>query len=458
MMSNKTTMTDSIGAEASEPKTLATGKKRWFAGKTLTLAARKSMAFCAIVLLAGAPGTQSDPAWAQGPQAGSTVETQTARDGSHDFDFNIGVWHTHIKRIADPFSAPSDSMELNGTVTVRKVWGGRAQLEEIEADGPNGHWEGLTVFLYNPQSHQWSQSFINSKMAALNSPTIGSFNNGRGELFSQDTFNGKSILVRGVWSEITPDSHSYQESYSADGGKSWSAAFIANLTREKQVAPSDSGADPGPDEAATSVTADDGQRGFDFDIGTWKTHSTRLLHPLTGSKTWVEMDGLSVVKKIWDGKANLAEYSADGTGGHVELMALRWFNPTTHEWNIDFATPTVGTLGAVPGVGKFQNGRADFYDYEPINGKSVLVRFSMWKTGVDTAQSEQAFSDDGGKTWEVNWINKYTRVKHPSTNNAGVRKCMSSLRATPPSTPEIDSRAWGHYGAFEIVGACARCA
>jgi hypothetical protein len=68
-------------------------------------------------------------------------------------------------------------------------------------------------------------------------------------------------------------------------------------------------------------------------------------------------------------------------------------------------------FGAVPGVGQFKNGRADFYDYELIDGRSVLVRFSMWSIDADRAQSEQAFSQDGGKTWEVNWINKYTRVK-----------------------------------------------
>src|ERR1700733_8402562 len=57
---------------------------------------------------------------------------QTARDGQHDFDFNIGTWKTHIKRILDPLSGASHFVELNGTVTVRKVWDGRAQLEEIE--------------------------------------------------------------------------------------------------------------------------------------------------------------------------------------------------------------------------------------------------------------------------------------------------------------------------------------
>jgi hypothetical protein len=153
--------------------------------------------------------------------------------GSHDFDFNLGTWHTQIHRIPDPFSDQSNSYDLDGTVSVRKVWGGRAQLEEIEGDGPNGHWQGLTLFLFNPKSHQWSQTFINSKMGILNSPTIGAFKNGRGELFSNDTFKNRSILVRGVWSDITANSHNYEESYSDDGGKTWSPAFIAHLTREK---------------------------------------------------------------------------------------------------------------------------------------------------------------------------------------------------------------------------------
>jgi hypothetical protein len=157
-----------------------------------------------------------------------------SRDGQHDFDFNMGVWRTYIKRILDPLSGSTHSIELNGTVTVRKVWDGKAQLEEIETEGPNGHWEGLTLFLYNPASHQWSQTFVNSKVGVLTGSLIGAFKDGRGELFSQDTFDGRSILVRAAWSDIKPDSHHFEESYSDDGGKTWAPAFIANLTREKQ--------------------------------------------------------------------------------------------------------------------------------------------------------------------------------------------------------------------------------
>jgi len=166
--------------------------------------------------------------------AQAVAHPQAAHDGQHDFDFNFGVWHTHIRRVLDPLSGSDKSIELNGTVTVRKVWDGRAQLEEIKADGPNGHLEGLTLFLYNPQSHQWSQTFAGSNDGVLTStPSIGEFKDGRGELYSQETVDGKVVLVRGVWSEILPDSHHFEISYSDDGGRTWKAAFIASLTREK---------------------------------------------------------------------------------------------------------------------------------------------------------------------------------------------------------------------------------
>ena len=165
------------------------------------------------------------------PRAASPSEP-AIRDGQHDFDFTIGAWKTHITRLQKPLSGSTTWIKMEGTKTERTIWNGRAHLEEIEADGPNGHWEGLTLFLYNPQAHQWSQSFVNSKVGVLTPPLIGAFKDGRGELFAADTVDHRSILVRGVWSDITPDSHHFEESYSNDGGKTWVPAFIANLTRE----------------------------------------------------------------------------------------------------------------------------------------------------------------------------------------------------------------------------------
>jgi hypothetical protein len=162
------------------------------------------------------------------PTAANTVEL---RDGSHDFDFNFGTWNTHIRRVLNPLTGGTDFTEMNGTVTVRKIWGGRAQLEEIKADGPKSHLEGLTLFLYNPTAHQWSQIFANSRVAMMGSPAIGEFKNGRGEFIASETYQGRSILLREVWSDITPDAHHFEESFSADGGATWSPVFIADLTR-----------------------------------------------------------------------------------------------------------------------------------------------------------------------------------------------------------------------------------
>jgi len=161
-------------------------------------------------------------------------DASKTRDGQHDFDFNIGTWNTHIKRLQHPLTGSNTWVELEGTVVVRKVWNGRAQIEEIEADGPTGHFEGLTLFLYNPQSHQWSQNFASSGGGTLSVPRVGEFKNGRGEFLDQEPFNDRTILVRVVWSNVTPNSHQFEQSFSDDGGRTWEPNFVATLTRKEQ--------------------------------------------------------------------------------------------------------------------------------------------------------------------------------------------------------------------------------
>ncbi|HZX59438.1 MAG TPA: hypothetical protein VFE54_11960 [Mucilaginibacter sp.] len=335
-------------------------------------------------------------------QQNSTTATQTptVRDGQHDFDFNVGIWKTHISRLVKPLTGSKTWTELNGTVTVRKVWGGRAQIEEIEADGPGGRFEGLTLFLYNPQSRQWSMSFANSNEGLIDQPSIGEFKNGRGEFYQQDVLRGRSIMVRMVWSDITPTSHRVEQSYSDDGGKTWEPNFIGTLTQQTQT-----------DGQTQSAAPQDVNHDFDFAFGTWKEHTSRLQHPLTGSKTWTEMEGQSHDYKLWNGKGNLTELESDGPNGHLELLALRLYNPQAHQWNLTFATSNVGVLGLPALVGEFKNGRGEFYDQELLGDKAIWVRFTVFPIGPDSMQSEQAFSNDGGQTWETNWINKYSRIK-----------------------------------------------
>ncbi len=159
------------------------------------------------------------------------ASAQAVRDGSHDFDFARGVWHTHATQVLDPFDGGTHTEVMDGTKTARPLWNGRAWLEEIEADGPHGHWEGASLFVYNPSAGQWSQTYIDSASGEVEAPTIGSFKDGRGEFFGTEVFHGRTVLVRGVWSGITADAHRYEIFYSEDGGRSWVTAFRADLTR-----------------------------------------------------------------------------------------------------------------------------------------------------------------------------------------------------------------------------------
>ena len=99
------------------------------------------------------------------------------------------------------------------------------------------------------------------------------------------------------------------------------------------------------------------------------------------------------MRKVWDGRANLVELKAKGPAGSFEGLSLRLYNPQSRP------------------IGEFKDGRGEFYNQETYNGRAILVRFVITKLSQDSCPFEQAFSDDGGKTWEVNWIATDTRIK-----------------------------------------------
>jgi hypothetical protein len=152
----------------------------------------------------------------------------------------------------------------------------------------------------------------------------------------------------------------------------------------------------------------DGQHDFDFAIGTWKTHVARLQHPLTGSRDWVEYDGTSVVRALWDGRANLVELDVEGPAGRIEGLSLRLYDPQSRQWSLNYASRNRGSLSP-PATGSFRNGHGEFLSREAIDGRAIVVRFVVSDITPTSCRYEQAFSDDGGRTWEVNWVATDTR-------------------------------------------------
>lgn len=177
----------------------------------------------------------------------------------------------------------------------------------------------------------------------------------------------------------------------------------------------------------------DGTHDFDFEIGSWKTHLKRRLRPLTGSNEWVELDGTTVVRKVWNGKANLVELNVEGPNGTLQALSLRLYDPQSHQWSLNYANAGDGHI-SVPAVGQFRDGRGEFYDQDTINGRAVLVRFVISDITPRSVHFEQAFSDDGGKTWEVNWIADDTRVSDEALAFRLTSRSFNAGAVLPDST------------------------
>lgn len=164
--------------------------------------------------------------------AGYAADAPTQNhDGSHDFDFHMGTWKTHIHRLMHPLSGSSEWTDYDGTSRVLPVWNGKASLFELEAGGPAGHLEGVGLRLYDPQSHQWNLNWTNSTVGKLDGALMGEFRDGRGDFVGEDTLNGRTILVRNSFSNITPNSSRFEQAFSGDYGRTWETNWIMTFDR-----------------------------------------------------------------------------------------------------------------------------------------------------------------------------------------------------------------------------------
>jgi hypothetical protein len=168
-----------------------------------------------------------------------------------------------------------------------------------------------------------------------------------------------------------------------------------------------------PEPPAQGAAAHDGQHDFDYLIGSWKIHLKKLVNPLTGSRQSIEFDGKVECHKIWDGRGELEQFDVDSPEKHIVIhgLAIRLYNPKTHQWHIYWADANRGMIDWPPVEGHFTNGRGEFYDEEDHDGKPILVRYVWTRTDTSSPHFEQSYSDDWGKTWEVNWITDQTKER-----------------------------------------------
>jgi hypothetical protein len=163
-------------------------------------------------------------------------------------------------------------------------------------------------------------------------------------------------------------------------------------------------------EAARAVR--DGHHDFDWELGHWDTQLQRLRAPLSGKSEWITYRGTTVVKSALDGRANLVELDVHGSAGRIAGVSLRLYRPASGEWFLHFANLANGEM-TEPMHGSFAGSVGTFYGQDTLRGAPILVRFLIKPVNSSQWRFEQAYSADGGKTWEDNWIAVDTKVAAP---------------------------------------------
>lgn len=178
------------------------------------------------------------------------------RDGSHDFDWEVGVWKTHLRVLRRSPNGTSAWVTYEGTSNVVPIWNCRADMVELEATAPDGrHVQAIDLRLYDPATRQWSLNFANATSGVMSVPTIGEFRSGVGTFYDREPIDGREVLVRNVWSGITASSAHFEQAISDDGGKTWMANWIADDTRMQGTANECDRSGPGGGRSASDGAA-----------------------------------------------------------------------------------------------------------------------------------------------------------------------------------------------------------
>jgi hypothetical protein len=167
-------------------------------------------------------------------QQTSPAAVDRAHDGSHDFDFLIGDWKAHVRRLPDRLNGSNKWDEYDGISNHHKILDTNSNFEQFEvwSTDKSQHLKAQTLRLYNPDTKQWYIYLVDADKGTLDTPpVVGQFTGNRGEFFHQELSKGRTVLVRYVWLNLSPKSARMEQSFSPDGGKSWEVNWICELSR-----------------------------------------------------------------------------------------------------------------------------------------------------------------------------------------------------------------------------------
>src|SRR5205823_12078825 len=195
------------------------------------LAALQLSSFSLIAQESPTPGVSGSPQQPS-PSSGASAPAAPVREGAHDFDFLVGNWNAHVRRLPDRLVGSTRWIEYDGISNHKKILDSNANFEEFEVNNAEKHLhiKAQTLRLYNPDSHQWSIYLVDVDKGTLDlPPVVGQFTGTRGEFYDQEQYKGRAILVRYMWLNISSKSARMEQSFSPDGGKTRSEEHTSEL-------------------------------------------------------------------------------------------------------------------------------------------------------------------------------------------------------------------------------------
>jgi hypothetical protein len=152
--------------------------------------------------------------------------------GTHDFDFLAGRWAVEHRRLKDRLANSQDWETFDGTTAASLYLGGQAIVDDNVLNLPAGVYRAITLRSYDPATRRWSIWWLDGRRPGeLDPPLVGEFRGGVGTFFGNDTYQGKPIRVRFIWSDVTATSARWEQAFSPDGGLTWEVNWVMEFTR-----------------------------------------------------------------------------------------------------------------------------------------------------------------------------------------------------------------------------------
>ncbi|WP_206185323.1 hypothetical protein [Sphingosinicella sp. CPCC 101087] len=316
---------------------------------------------------------------------------------AHDWDWLEGSWDVWHRRLRQRLAGSDAWDEFPGKSVLWKLMGGFGTIDDNMLHLPNGLYRGLGLRAFDPVARRWSIWWLDGRNAGrMDPPVVGGFEGDSGTFVGADTFEGRPIIVRFRWFDINGPRPHWEQAFSPDGGATWEINwrnFFTRTTPEQVPLP------PSPDAP----------RHWDFLVGRWTVRHRRLKQRLAGSTQWEEFGGTLHNWPVLGGFGNVGDNVLELPSGTYRGASVRAFDPAAGLWSSWWLDGRTAATLAPPLQGTLDRNGGTLLGDDLHEGRAVKVRVRWLRLAPDSIRWEQAYSADGGASWEVNWVSDFAR-------------------------------------------------